>query len=265
MSGAVVVSNAKLLFGPYDLGDDLKSITLNLSSAMLDNTTFPAAGAAATAAISRVAGLKDASLNAAGFVNLSSSASDAVLFSFLGSTSPLVTLFPNGITVGSTGLGSGYALQGGVAKYGPLGGNVGQLLPFAADVQGATVVAKVTALQDFTGSALSSGITNGTAFQIHVPSTCQQLYAGLHVTALSTTLGATIAGLIQQASSSGFSSPVTRVTFSAQSCKWGTWATPIPSSLLSTDMLFWRVQLTVSTGTSTGAQANGLAWMAVQQ
>lgn len=267
MSGAVVVANAKLLVANYDLGGDVRAITLNLSSAMLDNTTFPAAGSAtATKAISRLAGLKDASLNANGFINLTSSASDAVIFGNLGAAvNPLVTLFPNGITVGSTAAGSGYALQGGVSKYAPFGAQVGALLPFAVDVVGATVVAKAIALHDFTGTALSTGVTNGTAFQFGAVSTCQALYAGLHVTALSTTLGTTITGVIQAATSSGFASPSTRITFTAQSCKAASWATPVAASALSTDQLFWRAQFTVSTGTSTGGSANGLIWMSQQQ
>ena len=264
MSGATVVTNAKLLLGPYDLGQDLKAITLNLSSAMLDNTTFPSVSGPATAAVARVAGLKDASLNANGYVDLQSSASDAVIFGYLGSTSPLCTLFPTGIIAGSTQLGSAYALQGGVSKYGPIGGNVGTLLPFTVDVQGATTVCKATALDDFTAAAnaLSTGTTNGTAYGPFTFTSTQALYAGLHVTALSTTLGTTLSALVQQASSSGFGSSATAVTFSAQSCKYGTWATPVTAA--STSQTFWRVAFTLSTGTSTGGSATGLIWMAIQ-
>ncbi len=269
MSGAVV-ANATLLFDRYDLGDDCKSITLNLSSAMLDNTTFSAAGASMTTAISRIAGLKDASLDAAGYINLNSSGTDAVVFGFVGvgSTSPVVTLFPNGITEGSTQSGAGYSMQGGVAKLTYAGANVGQILPFSLTVQGAVAVAKAIALKDFTQTALSTGTTNGTVFQLGQVSTCQSLYAGLHVTALSTTLGTTISALIQSASSSGAgftAAATTRITFSAQSCKDGTWAVPIPASGLSTDEVFWRAQFTLSTGTSTGGSANGLIWAAIQQ
>lgn len=268
MSNPIVVSNAKLLFGPYDLGGDSKAITLNLSSAMLDNTSFPPSGSSGTVAISRVAGLHDASLTANGYLNLTSSGTDATIFPFLGSTDPLVTAFPNGITVGSTTVGAGYALQGGVSKFTPLSGNVGQLLPFTVDVQGATQVARVTALYDATpvANTLSSGITTGTAYQpVSTITSTQSVYGGFHVTALSTTLAATISAVIQAATSSGFSSPTSVITFGAQSCKYGTWATPVAGNTLSTNLLFWRTQITVSTGTSTGAQANGLVWYAIQQ
>lgn len=266
MSGSVV-ANATLLFDRYDLGDDCKTIALNLSSAMLDATTFSAAGASGTTAVMRLAGLKDANLDAAGYINLAASGTDAVAFGFLGSTSPIVTLFPNGITEGSTQAGGGYSLQGGLSKL-TFGGNVGALLPFSLQLQGATAVAKAIALKDFTQTALSSGTNNGTIFSFNPVTTCQALYAGLHVTALSTAIGTAISALIQSASSSGagFTAAATnRITFSVLSCKDGVWATPIPASGLSTDETFWRVQFTLSTGTSTGASANGVAWMAIQQ
>ncbi len=255
---SVALTNVRTFFGAYEISGDLREVALSVSANLLDATTFSTASGGVTYH-SRIGGLKDTDLSAKGNVNLGSSQSDATLFANLGS-SGVITIFPNGITALSTNAGSGYGFQGENAKY-SVGSNVGTILPFSLSAKGASTLAKATVLSDFTASALSCGTTNGSAFAPTF-SLGEVLYAGYHVTALSTTLGTSVQGIVQAASSSGFGATTNMISFTALTCKAGQWATPVTTT--STDRIFFRIQSIVSTGTGSGASVTGLAWMSLQ-
>ena len=103
---------------------------------------------------------------------------------------------------------------------------------------------------------------NGTAFDLGGVKTSEQLYAAIHV--LPTTCAVSrLASIIQSATSSGFTTPVTRVTFTDVTTTGGAaqWATPVAGPL-STDFRFWRAQYTVSS--SAGAGFPALIEMGIQ-
>lgn len=252
-----VYTQPKLLVGGYDITADFKSLAVNVSAAMLDATAFGNAG------IARKGGLFDTTIDAQGMVNLASCASEPILFANLGLATQVVTAFPNTIVAGSTTTGSGYAIQAVEGKY-QVGGQVGTLLPITVNASGAagTRPARAWVLDNSLTNTLSTSValvTNGTAYQYAAVSTCEALYAGFHMTALTTGTGVSVTAVIQSASSSGFATPSARASFSAQSCKASQWFAPIDYNSLSTNHTYWRVQYTLSTG----ATANALTWMSI--
>lgn len=253
----LALTQAKFFIDGYQIDADLNKIDVTVSSAALDTTTFGASF------VTRIGGLKTATVMADGYVDLGSSQSDGVLFNAIGGSADVVTVFPNGITALSTAAGSGYGLNKVDSKYSPTG-DIGKVFAFSYEAQGAGPLLRAVVLQDFTSAALSSGTTNGSFVQMPTVSTCEALYAGLHVTGVSTGLATSVTVLVQQASSSNGGGATTRGTFSAASCRQAQYLTPVKSNSLSTDQPFWRATFTVSTGGSSGATANGIAWMSLQ-
>jgi len=253
---AQVQTGTKVLVGPLDISCDLHTATINHASEMLDQTTF------CNTTRSHLGGLFVSSVDAQGYVNLGSSLSDPMLFGAVSVPSSLVSVWPTGIQVGST-MQTGRGFLSVIANY-DFGGSVGSVLPFTFKAESEGDMIRTVTLDNALSSAWSTTPNTSAAANLAHCSTGERLYAGLHVTALSTSLGASISGVIQAASSSGFASSNTRITFSAQTCKAGTFATPILASALSTDQPFLRSVITVSTGTSTGAAASGVVWVGVQ-
>jgi hypothetical protein len=119
---------------------------------------------------------------------------------------------------------------------------------------------RVVPLKEFLTSALST-TANGTAFQAGPLSTGQRLYAGLHLTSVST--GRALAVKVQSATSSSFGSPTDQFTFALSSARGSTWGTPL--SNLSTDHAWFRASWTLSTaGGSTAGSWTGLVYMGVK-
>jgi hypothetical protein len=249
---------AHILLGGYEISADCNRVEVNSQSEMQDKTTFGSA--------TRMfkGGLFTDSITVGGFLNLESSGIDPILWGGRGVNSVPVTVFANGIPVTDSTHEAGY----GVAAVEPtfnFGGNVGIMLPFDTSfVPDSGKLARAFVLENFLSSAATTGILTGASKEYTHCSTSEQLYAGLHVTALSTGLAASVIGIIQAASSSGFSTSSTRVTFSTLTCKAGLVATPVAASALSTDQPWYRSRITVSTGSSTGPTANGLIWMSIE-
>ncbi len=255
-----IATCAHLILGGYDVTADFTELTINYGSEVQDKTTF-GRGTRINAG-----GLKVVSIPGAGYLSLGSSGIEAILFARLGADGEPATGFLNGITLGST-QDTGYTMPA-LEPTLDLGASIGELLPFSMELvpggSGNTDLVRLIVLENFLSTAMSTGTTNGDPFNLGAAATSEQLYAALHVTALSTSLGASISAIIQAASSSGFGTANTRVSFSAVTCKSGVWATPISPNALSTDQPWYRVRLTQSTGSSTGAVSNGLVGMAIQ-
>jgi len=168
--------------------------------------------------------------------------------------------------VGSTH--NGHGMASAQANYN-FGGASGVLLPFTFSAETRSDLVQAVAASNALVTAWSTDSTGGTIIPVSTAGwdTGEKLYAGLHVTALSTGLANSVTVAIQQASSSGAGftgAAVSRLTFSALSCSHASsWKVPITTH--STDQPFWRALITVSTGTSTGANANGLVWLGMQR
>lgn len=251
----VVATCSHWLIGGYDFSADLTGLNINYGSEGQDGTTM----GLGTRKI--VGGLKVSSVEARGYLNLGSSQNEPILFNNVGVDGVLATVFPDGINVGSTNLsGYGFASMQGEMSF---SANIGALVPFSFKGMSAGRMVKATPLENWLSTALSTGANTGVSYFLGHAATSEALYAGLHITAVSTALGTSATAVIQAASSSAGGGATARVTFTAQSTKGSQVATPIQPSAMSTDQPWYRVVVTQSTGSSTGAQSNGLVWMSI--
>lgn len=116
---------------------------------------------------------------------------------------------------------------------------------------------RAVALKDFTVNALSTTANAGSsAYSTVPPNSGETLYAGLHITSPST--GRAFVGTVQSASSSGFGTKTTEITFALSSARGSTWQT---LAAPSTDRSWRRFTWTLSTAASTAGSWNGLAWI----
>lgn len=120
--------SAVLLVDGYDLSGKVSQLDVNYGAETLDATTFGAGGTRI-----RKGGLLNGTVSGRGFWD-SSADPDNALFAKIGSDTTVTAIFPNGITEGSTGAGSGYAMKGVVGTYN-IGGTVGELMPFEFSVE----------------------------------------------------------------------------------------------------------------------------------
>lgn len=248
--------NARLLVDGYDMAADFNSLTVNYGAAALDKTTF-----GSTTKLTG-GGLKTAAVAGKGFINLDSSSSDTILFNNIGGSAFLATIFPAGITENATSTAANYASAGyaftNIGINYKMGGQVGVMLPFDIALQSASDLVRAIPLKDFTSIAATSGVTNTSPFTRLFATTCEQVYGGFHVTSLTTGSNETISAVLQSASSSGFGTTTNQISFAAQTCKAGSYATPILPTALSTDRPFWRAQITTC-----GSTVKGLIWVGV--
>ena len=207
--------------------------------------------------------MQTSSIAAKGFLNIGSSLVDDVIYGTVGGDEKIVTAFFDGVTVGSTY--SAFGLGAISVKY-MIGGTFGSLLTFDVDAQSRTKMVEAVVLDTHLNTNWTTGANNGTVL-VFCTSGDKDLYGGLHVTSLSTSL-CTISAVIAANSSSGYtvSNPngTTRITFTAQSCKDGTFATPVSGGTLSTDQPFYRSVITVSTGSGSGGVARGVIYMGIE-
>lgn len=98
----------------------------------------------------------------------------------------------------------------------------------------------------------------GTAYSTELPTSAQALYAGWHLTsALATSTSRVIVVTVQSASSSGFGTLTTEISFSLTSgegSSWARYASP------STDQPWRRANLVMTTAASTDNTWKGIVW-----
>lgn len=250
-----IATCSHILLGGYDLSAYVTGVTLNYSSEGQDATTM----GHSTRKI--VGGLKTSSFEIKGYLDLGSTGNEPVLFGNVGVDDTLVTAFVDGVTVGSTvetGQGMG-TMQGSLQT----GTNIGALVPFDIKCLNGSLLVKASVLEDWRSTDFSTGDNDGTPFSLGAAATSEQLYGGVHITAFSTSHGASVTAKLQAASSSG-TGWTTVGTFTALSSVGGAVLTPVTPNNLSTDQTWWRSVITVSTGTSTGPTSRGLVWMSIQ-
>lgn len=109
-------------------------------------------------------------------------------------------------------------------------------------------------IANFLNTALSTSQSIG--YSTAPPNAGETLYAALHLTAVST--GRTFLARVQSASSSGFGTLTTEITFALTSAIGSTWQS---AASPSTDRPWRRLTVTLSTASSTAGTWNGLAWV----
>jgi hypothetical protein len=118
----VIYTDAKFFLGGFNLSADHNEIGLDYSSEMLDVTTM------GDSTRVRAGGLDSATVNGSGFWNGGTGNADDALFGLVGEDQKVLTLFPDGITEGSTTL-KGYAMKSVLANYN-IGNTVGDMMTF---------------------------------------------------------------------------------------------------------------------------------------
>lgn len=126
----VVFKNAYVMINAVDLSDHVKSVNLKYSAEILDDTAMGATSK------SRVAGLKDWSMEVEFYQDYASAKVDATLFPLVGAASFAVHLKPENAAISATNPDfTGNAVIDG--EYSPVSGAVGELattsVSFAGD------------------------------------------------------------------------------------------------------------------------------------
>jgi predicted secreted protein len=132
-----VFTNAVVTVNGSDLSDHIAAVTLDTSADEIETTAFGGTGWR-----SRVAGLKDGSIQIDWHQDFAASSVDSVLSSAFGSVGT-VTVMPNGTAVSATN--PRYTISAVVSAYSPVAGSIGDLLTFSTTWAFAGPMARATA------------------------------------------------------------------------------------------------------------------------
>ncbi|MBU1067474.1 hypothetical protein KKE60_06780 [Patescibacteria group bacterium] len=222
-----------ILVGGYDLSAKHKMVKLGLSKDTPEKTQFT------ETTKTRASGLHDAEFAGEGYWEAGTTGEpDTVLYPLVGTSNTLITLCAPSNAVGNIA----YSAQAGLFQYSP-GANIGEVFGYSWSgyVDTARVVRGIIL---GTGAKTSTG--NGAATLIGALGANQELYAILHVTAVSGTDTPTITVKIQSDDAVGFAAPTDRVTFTAKTAIGTQWATKIDGDVSPITDTYWRAQWTVS-------------------
>lgn len=132
----VVYTDASGVFNSVDLSDHIKSITLNYSAEMLDDTAM------GDDTRSKIGGLKDWSMDVTFHQDYAASNVDATFFPLVGSTFVCV-LKPTSSAVSATN--PSFTGTGILESYQPMGGGVGDLEETTVTIQSAGTLVRAEA------------------------------------------------------------------------------------------------------------------------
>jgi len=225
-----VLTNARIWLDAFDLSGDVNKIALQYGTELQDATTFGNQGGKA-----RKGSLKSTSLALEGFWDGAVDEVDEVLFGKIGVVDVPITVSDTGVA-GDPG---SFSFLAGLAQYTP-GAAVGEMLKFSLDAESSNeALIRGILLRN----AVETAGGNGTAFAQGLVGTGQKLWATLHV--LSVSGGGTWTFKVQS-DTSGFPSPVDRITFAAVTVKGSQWAVPVAGPIASDDN--WRATWSVAGG-----------------
>ena len=229
--------DARLFAGAWELTGQSNTIALSYNAAMLDATTMSMTTKA------NAPGVKDAKIDAAGFMSAVSGESDGQLFANVGLSTIPVTFFP------FTGTGEGwpaYIMEAAQPEY-TVGTSHGALAPYKfSAVPGSSGYPLVRGICLEPGSLARIITGNGTGIH-HVGATAsQKIYAALHVISAVVAGGNTLNVIIESDADGNFAAgATTRFTF--------TEATTITSQYMvlsgAVTDTYWRAVWTIAGGT----------------
>jgi hypothetical protein len=220
----LVLTNAKIWAGAYDLSGQSNTLAVEYGAELKDATAF------GDAARNNLAGLRTAGVGVDGNWDATL---DAGLFGYLG-----LADVPVSFAATAAEGDRAFTLLAAAGEY-RTGERVGEILPFGlrAGSRGLPILRG-----QILRSATVTGSGNGTGFQLGQVSATQRIYGALHVTAAS---GATPTLDVKiQSDTSGFPSPLDRITFAQKTAigyEWASAAGPITDD-------WWRVVVTVGGG-----------------
>lgn len=231
---ATLLNNAGLYVGEYDLSAVLNEIALETDADVLDVTTFGASFR------DYAIGLKGARFSAAGFYDPENA--DAPLYDKWGDADQIVT-----IVADNAAGGMAYLMRGCVPSY-RVGGSIGQA--GVVNLTGQTTQAPIVQGRTLHRATAAGATATGTALQLGAVAADKSIYGTLHVFGIDGTGTPTLAVKIQSDDSSGFSTPVDRLTFTNATAIGAQWVSAGPGAITDD---WWRISFTISgTGPSFG-------------
>lgn len=223
----VVLENAKIWLGGYDLSGQLNAVSIGLEADKHDATVFGCDGWRST-----VAGLKSLNAGVVGFWEVNNDA--AIMNNLTTSSAPFSTALL-GVTAGN----QAYCFNARTGTYNPYDANVGEPIKFTANAFAASdkmARGLLLAAQAITGDG------SGTAFQLGAVAATKKLCAALHVTAWNAT---SLVVTLSSSSTEGGSYTV-RGTFATATAISGKWLIPVSGPITDT---WWKANWDI-TGTS---------------
>ena len=191
--------DAVLLVDEFDFSDMIMSTDLNVDNSVGEVTAFADTDA------TFVEGRTSWTMDVNGLWSTSSPNYDGEMFTDLTAADRLLSLYPGGATVGNRGY-MGRANISTSPRTSDLGSAIGVGVTWRGDK--ALARSHLSAVSSLSGN----GTTNGTVIQIGATSAAQQMVSFLHVTASGGDGSQRLNITIQSDSSSGMSSPTTRIT-----------------------------------------------------
>lgn len=224
-------------FHNHDFTSDSNKLTIKAEADDLDKTVF------GNTYRSRIGGLQDVSASLEGFWQSDTDDEvDPVVFTNLGAQDKVMTVAPT-----SAEESVAYFFKAGAFSY-EFGGNIGEVIPFAADAMGTNGVGLVKGQVAAAVQSVSATGAFGTGVQVGATTTT--MYAALHVF----TAGTTLTVSVESDDNSGFSSATTVGSFAA--------ITAVGSYWLAVDGAnaddYYRFNVTDDTGTFSVAGAIGV-------
>ncbi len=128
---SVVYKDAKIVVNGAFINCNLSEFSIDYAAEILDNTTL-----CGTSTRSHMGGLNMATMSGRGYIEFGQNLVEQVLFNAVGVDGTVITVYPTGITEGSSTPGA-YSMKG-VVEHFNISGQVGALLgfDFQVDCQG---------------------------------------------------------------------------------------------------------------------------------
>jgi hypothetical protein len=207
----LVLTNARLFVDGADLTSNTNKVEIKSDAVEVDVTNFGSGGWHEA-----LQGLHTTKITGAGQweANDPTKVDDANWNTYSNGTQPPWTLCPVGAADGALA----YFTQTVETKY-ALGGEVGKVAPWSAEGSGTWPLVK-----GFVGHPAGVAETangTGTGYNLGAAATGQYLYASLHVYSISGTGTPTVTVVVESATSNTFSTPTTRLSFTAATAVGG--------------------------------------------
>lgn len=222
---AIAIYNGSFWLDGYAIRGSLNAASLETGVEGQDDTAF------GDITRSMKAGLKTASASIEGYYEAGTDLIDPVLFTNLNLANKLFSASQAGADGDMA-----YFMRARIGSYAP-GGAVGDMLAFSATLEADDEIVRATIM----AAGSKSATANGTARQLGAVTASQKLYAGLHVISGTGTLDVTV----ESDDNSGFTSGVTRGTFTQATGRTSEWLTPVAGAITDD---WWRVAFTIGTG-----------------
>lgn len=239
------LTDVDLFCGGLELSCFASSLTMSLSGAEVDATTFCSGGWMVP-----ITGMRESTWTVSGPTDMATataaqtSAVDEILAVNLGTTYT-TSVIPIGAVEGN----AAYFTESVLMSRTPLSGPVGELATHELTLRGSNPTVRGVLASHTTVTANG----NGTGHNLGAVSSTQRVWAALHVLTAGGTSTPTLTVKIQSDDNSGFTSATDRITFTAATAKGGQYSSAVGAI---TDT-YWRANFAVS-GTNPSFQVRVL-------